>query len=178
MISALQRGGYVIVMRHASAPATLPTAATAAPGNTALERQLDASGRANAAAMGKAIRDLRIPIGTVLVSPTFRARQTAQLAGWTSAEPHAELGDNGQGMQSVLPEVQTAWLQQRIGEKPREGTNTVIITQSPNIAVAFPAASDVAEGEALVVRPGETPLTTVIVARVRIEEWPSLVGAR
>jgi len=178
LIAALQRGGYIILMRHASSPDTRPTKETAAPGNTTLERQLDANGRSTAAAMGKAFRDLRIPLGTIIISPAFRARQTADLAGWTSAEAHPELGDNGQGMQQIVPEVQTSWLQERVGEKPREGTNTLIITHSTNIAAAFPSAStDLAEGEAIIFRPGESSLTTVVVARVKIEEWPRLAAS-
>src|ERR1051325_9127965 len=76
LVKALQQGGYVIVMRHASSPREVPDKQTANPDNVKPERQLDQEGRATATAMGKALRDLKIPIGTVFTSPTYRALET------------------------------------------------------------------------------------------------------
>ena len=45
LVEALQKGGYVILMRHASSPRELPDKKTADPDNTKLERQLDEGGR-------------------------------------------------------------------------------------------------------------------------------------
>ena len=50
------------------------------PDNVPPERQLDEKGRTTAAAMGDALRRLKIPIGEVLTSPAYRARETARLA--------------------------------------------------------------------------------------------------
>src|SRR5690348_9822658 len=72
LVQALRRGGYVLLMRHASAPQEPPDTASADPGNVKRERQLDDTGRRTAAAMGAALRDLAIPIGAVLTSPTYR----------------------------------------------------------------------------------------------------------
>src|SRR5829696_2953167 len=69
LVSALRKGGYVIVMRHASSPRETPEPNA---DNVNKERQLDAAGRASASAMGKALRDLMIPVGEVLTSPTYR----------------------------------------------------------------------------------------------------------
>ncbi len=63
LVKQLRQGGYVLVMRHASSPREVPTKETANADNTKLERQLDEAGRRGAAAMGEAIRALRIPIG-------------------------------------------------------------------------------------------------------------------
>ncbi|MFI4914779.1 MAG: histidine phosphatase family protein, partial [Steroidobacterales bacterium] len=82
LLSALRRGGYVLVMRHASSPRTLPDKSAADPDNTQLERQLDDQGRSQAQAMGEALRKLHIPVGDVWSSPTYRARLTAKLAGF------------------------------------------------------------------------------------------------
>jgi hypothetical protein len=51
VVDALQHGGHVLVMRHARAPRAAPATTDAAPGNTTLERQLDATGRETAADM-------------------------------------------------------------------------------------------------------------------------------
>jgi hypothetical protein len=52
LADALRDGGYVIVMRHASSPRELPDETAANPENVNRERQLDATGRAEAAAKG------------------------------------------------------------------------------------------------------------------------------
>src|SRR6186713_409470 len=80
LLTRLQKGGYVIVMRHASSPRQVPDKQAANPDNVKLERQLDEAGRAGARAMGAALRSLRIPVGEVLSSPTYRAMETARLA--------------------------------------------------------------------------------------------------
>ncbi len=172
LVSALQRGGYVILMRHANAPRELPSAQTADPENVHLERQLDENGRTTAVAFGKALRDLKIPIGQVLSSPTYRAFETARYAQLPSPKAIPELGDNGQSMQ-ITKESQAAWLQKHVTEFS-SGTNTILITHQPNIAGAFPQWSDgLAEGEALILGPDGKGGARLI-ARVKIEEWPKL----
>src|SRR5262245_15884860 len=98
LVAALKQGGYVIVMRHASSPREVPTKARANADNVNLERQLDDAGRTTATAMGKAMRDLKIPIGDVLTSPTYRAMETIRMAQWSNPKPIPELGDGGQSM--------------------------------------------------------------------------------
>ena len=171
LIAALRAGGHVIVMRHASAPRQAPAKDAANPDNVTLERQLDAAGRAGATAMGEAIRRLKVPIGDVLTSPTYRARETVRYAALPEAKALEELGDGGQSMQAAA-EKQGAWLRQKAAESPR-GTNTVIVTHMPNIARAFPDLANVADGEALVFRSGQKG-SARLVARIPMEAWASL----
>jgi phosphohistidine phosphatase SixA len=174
LVSALQRGGYVILMRHANAPRELPSAQTADPENVHLERQLDETGRTTAVAFGKALRDLKISIGQVLSSPTYRAFETARYAQLPTPRAIPELGDNGQSMQ-LTKESQAAWLQKHVTEFP-SGSNTIIITHQPNIAGAFPQWSDsLSEGEALILGP-DGKGGAILIARVKIEEWPKLAN--
>ena len=178
LVNALRNGGYVIVMRHARSPNDLPDARAAKTDNVNLERQLDEEGRATATAMGGALRDLNIPIAEVLTSPTYRARETARLAGWTQAKSAPELGDNGRGMQQVAPDAQTAWLLARASQKPAADANAILVTHLPVLARAFPQASaGLADGEALIVAPDGKGGATVA-ARVTIEEWPRLADGR
>jgi phosphohistidine phosphatase SixA len=172
LVKALQKGGYVLVMRHASSPREVPDRTTANTDNSKPERQLDETGRKSAVAMGKALRDLRIPIGTVLSSPTYRALETVRLAQFGTPDTFAELGDNGQGMQGSTP-AQAAWLRQQV-ERFRTGTNTIVVTHLPNIAGAFPQlASGLGDGEALIFGP-DGKGQAILVARVKIEEWPAM----
>jgi len=173
LVTTLRQGGFVIVMRHASSPQQPPSRENANPDNVKVERQLDDVGRSTAMAMGKALRDLKIPVGEVLSSPTYRALETVRHAQWTTVTPAPELGDNGQGMTRVVPEEQTAWLKRRVTQA-RSGTNTILVTHLPNISRAFPeSSSGLADGEALIFSPDGKGGATVV-ARVKIEEWPRL----
>ena len=171
LVTALRQGGYVIVMRHASSPSATPDKRTAKPDNVNMERQLDEVGRNSATAMGKAVRDLKIPIGEVSSSPAYRTLETVKYARLGSAQLHAELGDLGKSMQGVS-DADGAWLRERAAQVPKRG-NTIIVTHSPNLARAFPQAASVAEGEALIFHPDGKGVAA-LVARVRIEEWPAL----
>jgi phosphohistidine phosphatase SixA len=172
LVKALRQGGYVLVMRHASSPRQAPDKQTANPDNVNLERQLDEAGRATATAMGKAVRDLKIPIGEVFTSPTYRALETVRFAQLQNPKPTPELGDGGQSMQ-VAAEAQAAWLQKKVTQFPT-GANVLLVTHMPNIARAFPnVASGVADGESLVFGP-DGKGGAVVVGRITIEEWPRL----
>ena len=172
LVKALQNGGYVIVKRHASSPREVPDKQTANPDNTKPERQLDETGRNTATAMGKAVRELKIPIGSVLSSPTYRALETVRLAQFGTPKTFAELGDNGQSMQGGTA-AQAAWLQNQVTQFPK-GTNTLVVTHFPNITAAFPQSSaGLADGEALIFGPDGKGGAAVL-ARVKIEEWPTM----
>lgn len=167
LIKALRQGGYVVVIRHASSPREVPNKQTANPDNVNGERQLDEAGRAGSAAMGRALRDLKIPVGEVLTSPTYRALETVRLARLANPQTRPELGDGGQSMQGVT-EGQAAWLRDRVTHLP-SGTNTIIVTHMPNISRAFPAWGAVDDGEAVIVGTGGR-----VVGRIRMDEWPRL----
>jgi phosphohistidine phosphatase SixA len=171
LVAALQRGGHVIVMRHASSPRQPPDERTANRDNVDRERQLDAAGRDSATAMGQALRRLKIPVGDVLTSPTYRARETTRYAQLANAKPVEELGDGGQSMQAAA-EKQGVWLRDKVKAFP-PATNSILVTHMPNIARAFPELSDVADGEALVFGP-DGKGGARLVGRIRIETWPSL----
>ena len=172
LVRALRQGGYVIVMRHASSPREVPDKATANPDNVKPERQLDPEGRASSTAMGKALRDLKIPIGKIFTSPTYRALETIRYAQFGNPEALPELGDNGQSM-SGGTEAQATWLRKKVTELPT-GTNTLIVTHMPNMSRSFPeSTANLADGEAVIF--GKSG----VVARVKIDEWPKLaVGSR
>jgi len=172
LVKALRQGGYVIVMRHASSPMEAPDAKTANPDNINHERQLDEQGRATAVAMGKALRELKIPVGEVLSSPTYRALETVRLAELGNPLPVPELGDGGRGMQAST-EAYAAWLRSRVTQFP-VGTNTFLVTHFPNMSRAFPQlTANLADGEALIFGPDGRG-GAALVARVKIEEWPRM----
>ena len=173
LVKQLRQGGYVLVMRHASSPRETPSKETANADNTRLERQLDEAGRRGATAMGDTLRALKIPIGTVLTSPTYRALETVKYAGFTSPMVVDELGDRGKSMQGV-DESQATWLRQKVAEVPRSG-NSLLVTHQPNLSRAFADwGGTVADGEVVVIRPnGRGDLA--VIGRVPIEAWTQLM---
>ena len=171
LVKSLQAGGHVIVMRHASSPREVPDKPN--PDNVPPERQLDEKGRSTATAMGDALRRLKIPIGEVMTSPTYRARETARLARLPNPRPATESGEGPQSMQGAVAPAQTEWLRQKVKEF-RRGTNTMLVTHVPNITAAFPDETPAAvEGEAFVFGPDGNGGAR-LVGRIKIEQWPEL----
>jgi phosphohistidine phosphatase SixA len=164
----------VILMRHGSSPRDPPDAAHFDADNATHERQLDELGTESARAMGEAIHWLKIPIGAIFSSSTYRAVQTIKLAQLGSVFIIPDLGDIGQSMQRDQSGTRADSLKSLTAKPPRRGTNTLIVKQSPNITEAFNRdANDLAEGEALIIKPdgvGGAP----VVARIKIDEWPKL----
>jgi phosphohistidine phosphatase SixA len=121
--------------------------------------------------MGQAFKALNIPIGQVYSSPTYRARQTVELANFGKPVLADELGDQGHSMTRITGEGPAAWLQNKVAEMPPGGRNMIIVTHMPNITEAFPQpASGLQDGETLVFKPvgrGHANL----VAKVEIDEW-------
>jgi phosphohistidine phosphatase SixA len=175
LVARLRQGGYVLAMRHASSPLAPPDKSAADPENTKLERQLDEVGRRTAEAMGAAIKTLRIPIGTVDCSPTYRAEKTVELAGLGTPQLVPELGEGEQGMADKNAD-RAAWLKKAVAIAPKHGTNTILMTHTPNLNAAFRQdAAGVAAGEALVFYP-DGKGGAALVGRIKIETWPELAA--
>ena len=78
LVAAMQDGGKVIYLRHGATNQN--EVDTGRLGDRAGQRNLSAAGIAQARALGNAFRTLNIPMGEILASPVFRARDTAELA--------------------------------------------------------------------------------------------------
>ncbi len=77
-LGALRAGGVVAVLRHAITDRSQADGGDLA--NRAAQRNLSAAGRDQAVRIGQAFARLGVPLGMVLTSPVFRARDTADLA--------------------------------------------------------------------------------------------------
>lgn len=76
-IAAMRAGGLNLYIRHAITDRSQVD--TGRRGDRAGQRNLDARGRAQAEALGRAFAALGIPVGRVFASEVFRARDTAEL---------------------------------------------------------------------------------------------------
>ncbi|WP_431301897.1 histidine phosphatase family protein [Sediminicoccus sp. BL-A-41-H5] len=85
---AALRDGAIVLFRHAHAPGGGDPGGMRL-GECATQRNLDATGRAQAVRIGEALREKGVPVGAVLTSEWCRTRETADLAfpGQARAEP-------------------------------------------------------------------------------------------
>jgi phosphohistidine phosphatase SixA len=168
LAQALRHGGYVIYFRHGATDFGQNDERMTGYEDCATQRNLTERGRADARAIGEAIRRLQIPVVQVLASPFCRTRETAELIfGRASPDPRVRGGparpDDGQRyaeLRALLTTPVTA------------GTNHAIVSHgNPFVALAGPPY--LAEGEAAIVEPrgnGEFR----VVARVRVDAWRNL----
>jgi phosphohistidine phosphatase SixA len=78
LVSAMREGGKVVFLRHAAT--VQEQIDTGRLGDRAGQRNLSAAGIEQAREIGRAVRALNIRFHRILVSPVFRARDTAELA--------------------------------------------------------------------------------------------------
>lgn len=174
LVESMRSGGYVLVMRHAESPLTRPTQEEAAAGNVHRERQLDAAGSAAARAIGEALRKLAIPIGPIYSSPTFRARQTIRLAGLNRPMLVPQLAESARGMAVPVRHSRAQWLRKAVRRRPPDGTNTLIVTHTPNIVGAFGRAVRHTQAAEMMVFKPVSGHRAQLVGRIRAAEWEAL----
>lgn len=81
LLDKLRGGGYVLYMRHGLTDTSRPDRVPEVDLNDcSTQRPLTEAGRQLAARVGAAIRQARIPVGEVVVSPLCRTKESAQAA--------------------------------------------------------------------------------------------------
>jgi broad specificity phosphatase PhoE len=172
----LRAGGSVIVVRHG---ATFPDQADTDPlnfNNISAQRNLNDKGKALAKAFGDSVRRVGIPIGKVYTSKYNRAYETAVIAGFKDIEKTADLTEGGLVVSPNENNRRIEAFHRMLGNAPKPGTNTILLTHKPNIIDALGKEwFDVKEGEASLFRPENGGYT--LVARVQMDEWPDIAVA-
>ena len=95
IVPALRKGSYVLFLRHT---ATNPEQADTDPlnlNNIKSQRQLTDKGRNQAKALGAALKKLKIPVGKILASKFYRARETAELLDLGEVESVLDITEGG-----------------------------------------------------------------------------------
>jgi len=168
LVTALQKGGYVVYFRHASTERTQTDTDTIRLNNCSTQRNLSDQGRVEAREAGNAFRVLQIPVGQVYASAYCRTRHTAHLAfGW------AEIREDLTGVPADKLEDRQAALAKMLSTTPRPGKNTILVGHGENIAVT--AGIVIGEGEAAIFSPLEDGRFS-LVGRIRPVEWKKLVS--
>jgi len=149
----LAQPGYVLLLRHAIAPGVGDPAAMRL-GDCATQRNLDATGRTQATAIGAALRAAGVGAGggagpvRVYSSQWCRALETAHLLGFGApvelpSALNSFFEDRGQGPPA------TAALRAWLAAQPRGGTLTVLVTHQVNITALTGIVPASGEGVAL-----------------------------
>lgn len=168
LLNELRKGGYVIYFRHASTDFSRDDTRSKSDEDCDNQRPLTDKGRDEARAIGAAIKELKIPVGSVFASPRCRTMETAMLAfGHADRSSEARAGPARPGS-----EDRYAPLRALLSSPVKPGSNTVIASHG-NPFFATAGAPYLAEGEAAVIRPLGKDFE--IVARVRHDAWRGLV---
>lgn len=168
LAAALQKGGFVIVFRHAITDAAQRDVNIESFDDRSAQRNLSARGRTQSEEIGRAIDSLGVPVGDVLASPMWRCRDTAQLA-FGRHETSINLFQKG------APQREARVL--LLSTIPKEGTNTVLVTHQDVLLPIVPSLKrdQLREGEALVVKPlGDRKFE--VLAQAGPEHWKGLAA--
>ncbi|MDB5809502.1 MAG: hypothetical protein JWN94_1624 [Betaproteobacteria bacterium] len=172
IVAELKRGGYVIYFRHASTDFSQNDRESKSFDDCTHQRNLTDAGRAQARAIGAAIRNLGFTVTKVLASPMCRTMETARLA-LGSAEPVPEM--RGAPLPSADPNRYTALKKVFATAQPRGGNLAIVSHGNPFYGVAGPPY--LAEGEGAIIR-GLGNDGFDVIARIRVDDWPALSAAR
>jgi len=168
LLAALRDGGYILYFRHTATDFGQNDERMTGYEACETQRNLTDAGRADARAIGAMLRELRIPIGSVLASPYCRTMETAQLMfGRATATPAVRGGT----AQPDSP-ARYAALRDLLSTKVSPGTNRVIASHG-NPYRAIVGGDYLAEGEAAVIEPLGSAGFRVL-ARVRKDQWKDL----
>jgi len=177
LLAQLREGGYVIVMRHG---ATNRDQADTDPfnlDNVAKQRQLSTSGVDQARQVGDAWRKLGIPVGSVVTSRFYRAKETGRLVGGAEPVTTDDVTEGGQVVTPIENDRRADAMRKMAAAKPSSGKNTLVVSHKPNIMDAFGRDwFDVREGEASVFKPDASG-KAVPVARVQANDWLKAASA-
>ncbi len=170
LVDALRGGGHVLLVRH-TRTGTQTDMGPESLESCAQQRNLSADGRADAQAIGAAVRRLGVPIGDVRSSPFCRTRDTARLAfGRVTLDPRLSqlASDDPEGGADAR---RVRALRRLLATPPaQEGTNTVLVTHTPNAGAA--TGLSLLEGEVVAFRPGRDGP----VGRLAVDDWRRLAS--
>ena len=170
LLQALKAGGLIIYFRHASTDFGQNDDQMTGYEDCARQRNLTDPGRAEARAIGAAIKRLELPVGDVLASPFCRTMETARLIFGRAVASPAARGGPASGVDAE----RYAELRKLLSSPPSTGTDLVIVSHG-NPFRAVSQAPYLAEGEAAVIRPlGLEGFR--IVARIPKDGWDSLAA--
>jgi len=160
LVADLRKGGYVIFFRHAATDWGQRDVSYTNFENRSGQRNLSEAGKADAAGIGKAFKELGIPFDSVFVSPMWRCRDTAEIAFGHYEIKMALFGKVAQvpGGTTTPTEDRAQYRAERIqmlSTAPTPGKNQVLVGQQDPMLPVIPGLhrDELREGDALVIQP-------------------------
>lgn len=168
LVGDLRAGGVILLMRHATSDNA--TDRVEKVGDCSTQRNLTRVGRRQAEKLGDDVRALGVPVGEVRASPLCRAFDTAELA-FGRPEADAILIALGTAGGQKTSDRRVRALRRKLATAPPAGTDTVLVTHTPNIGEATELSLD--EGETAIFRPAAGGRFELL-GRVPADAWPRL----
>jgi hypothetical protein len=168
LLAALRHGGYIVYFRHTSTDFGQNDEKMTGYEDCASQRNLTDQGRAEARAIGAALRELGIPANEVLASPFCRTMETARLIFGRATASTAVRGGPAQ------PDSPDRYgeLRRLLATPVPAGANRMIVSHG-NPYRAVVGGAYLAEGEAAVIEPRAGDGFRVV-AHVRKDAWTGL----
>ena len=172
LVDALRGGGYTLYFRHEATDWSQDDNVTETDDWLSCDsnqmRQLSSLGRERAAATGKAIQSLGIPIGQVLASPYCRTVETARLMNLGKVTPTADVMNLRVAKYFGGRDAIIATAQALLAKPVTKNTNTVIVAHGNVAREATPVYPDEGEG---VVFQADGKGSFRVVGRILPAEW-------
>jgi len=177
LLDALRGGGYNIYFRHVATEWSQSDRVERRgdwlgcdPGKM---RQLSDAGRADAGAIGAAMRELAIPVGEVLASPYCRTMETARLMDVGPVRASTDVMNLRSASYFGGREAIVAASQRLLSSPPPAGANRVIVAHGNVAREATPVYPG--EGEGLVFEPSANGFR--LVGRLAPADWMRLAAS-
>jgi phosphohistidine phosphatase SixA len=164
LVEAMRAGGLVLLVRHGPAPGS---ARDPAPWRSSGDRGPAMAGEDEARLLGRGVQALAVPIGKVVASPFYRARDFAEIAFGTRAVVAAELRPQYPGH----IEAYRRYLMTR----PASGNLAVVGHLLTPTTARISQLKDLAEGHTAVYRPGSNG--GKLIALIAPADWSRLAAA-
>lgn len=167
-IEEARRGGVIIACRHAATESADENEQTLEYDDPSTQRRLSHRGERQAESLGKAFRDLGIPVTEVIASPMQRTRRTAELA-FGMAQLDSSWHTRGDNYTGPKRDRRLEML-----GLPVERGNRVIVSHIGTMYSVLPSIKgELEEGDCVVVRPRGASEFDV----VEVVPWRSWVTA-
>jgi len=156
VVSELQKGGYVLFVRHFQTNLDQDDTDPFHPENIAGQRQLTDAGRKQATELGQALRALGIPIGAVVCSQFRRAHESAKLIGAGEPVASADVSESRSAKSPDEKQRRIEALRLLLSTPPAPGKNNLIVSHQGNLQdAAGDEFANLGEGEMVVFQPSE-----------------------
>jgi len=177
LVEALRAGGYNFYFRHVATDWSQSDDLRQADDWLSCDpqqmRQLSDAGRADAAAIGEAMRELEIPISEIMASPYCRTVETARLMELGEVTATTEVMNLRAAEYFGGRGAIVATAQALLAASPEPGTNRVIVAHGNVARASTPVYPD--EGEGVVFRPDEKG-GFYFVGRIGAADWSRLLN--